>query len=149
MNLFALLLFLGAADCDATADLARIAETAPRPYEVLAVARTESTWDYERVSTAGACGMMQTLGGRYGMPGCDLIRADHRLDVLLGLAHLRYWRRNCGAAYLDAYNGGWSKCWTRRIEATEWCRESVENMNVCQSYSRKVRALERRYRRMR
>lgn len=148
--LFALLLAVGAPDDHRTEALAKAAVVAPDPYVVLAVAHVESTLgeDTSR-SSSGACCIMQLLGGRYGMPRCGLLEADAMLCVLIGISHLEWWRRQCGRSYLDAYNGGWPKCWSRELEASAWCHASEEDMNRCKSYGRKVRAKAAQLRRVR
>jgi hypothetical protein len=96
-----------------TDGMARCIADSGMPSVMLALAEVESGWRPRVRSKAGACGYWQLLGGRYGHSPCDRLIADPALACRETVEELRYWRRQCGASWLDAWNGGWRKCWAR------------------------------------
>jgi len=76
--------------------------------ELLAMAWVETRFHNDRVSEAGACCFLGVLGGRYGNPSCDRLRARPWLCVMTAQRWIAYWRHHCGKRYLDCYNKGWS-----------------------------------------
>jgi len=117
-------------------DLATAVTEYPRDeaLELLAVAWIETRYTGRR-SQAGACCWTGMLGGRYDNPSCEILEACASICLRYTSTELEYWRRHCGKAYLDAYNGGWRKCWTS--ESRKRCTSE------CESYSSRVRHLER------
>jgi len=103
------------------------------PAELLGVIYVESRYRQGKRSHAGACSYFGLLGGRYGNPTCEALEADPALACRVAVAELAYWQRHCGRAYLDAYNGGWWKCWDRAKVKGRRCK------GKCDGYAKKVR----------
>jgi len=82
------------------------------PVVAEAVAMVESTEKLRpRRSKVGACGLFQTLGGRYGNLPCPVVELFPVLSALDGARLLAYFKKHCGLEwYLPAYNGGWANC---------------------------------------
>jgi len=115
--------------------------SSPNPSLMRAIGHVESKNDVlVNPNKKGFCCAMQLAGGRYGNPTCEALEADPFLCVQTAWVELEYWKRKCGEAYLDAYNGGWRKCWTR--PERKKCEEPY-----CTSYGKTVRILEKKYRR--
>jgi len=141
MTYLAILLVLGAspADLPALDGLAQAAEAWGEPDLILAMASVESGLEPKVRSGSGACCWLGLLGGRYGNPSCKALEADTDLCVAVAMHELGEWGELCGsAAALDAYNGGWRKCWGRAGKGT-WSKCKRDG---CRSYGRKVRALQ-------
>jgi len=120
---------------------AYIAESAARhevnPYLVAAVINTESSWDPDAKSDAGAVGLMQLLSrsagdlARWGIvdgekyPVSDL--SDPRVNIEYGTAYLRYLveRYHEIEPALAAYNGGLGNA-DKWVEAGDDVRETIE-----------------------
>jgi hypothetical protein len=126
--------------------------------ELWGVSHVESRHVNGRRSGPGACCRLGILGDRYGNPSCDYLEGHPWGCVLAAQWNLEYWRRHCGAAYLDAYNGGWYKCWTNKRRET--CADPCEEMEDkterirciderCRGYGFAVRNAERRNKRRR
>jgi len=139
MILLAVLLSLGpVAPLADVAAFARACERQPRCTELAAIAWVESRFDRDVQSKAGACCYMGLLGGRYGIPSCERLIADPDLCLSEAVKHLEQWERDCGESALDAWNGGWHKCWSRKTVTGPRCK------GRCDSYSRKVRRTQAR-----
>lgn len=118
-----------------------IADSAARhkvnPYLVAAVINTESSWDPDAKSDAGAVGLMQLLSrsagdlARWGIvdgekfPVSDL--SDPRVNIEYGTAYLRYLveRYHEIEPALAAYNGGLGNA-DKWVEAGDDVRETIE-----------------------
>jgi hypothetical protein len=81
---------------------------------------------------------MGLLGGRYGHSSCKALEADPDLCLSEAVTDLEYWERECGESYLDGWNGGWHKCWSRKVVTGKRCK------GKCDSYTRKVRRYQAR-----
>lgn len=104
-----------------------------RCFELAAIASVETSFIRRKTSHKGACCYLGLLGGRYGHSTCTQLEADPALCLSEGIADLEYWERACGKSYLDAYNGGWAKCWDRPKVSGRRCS------GRCDSYMVKVR----------
>ena len=141
MILLAVLLSLGP-----TAPLADVAafalacERQPRCHELAAIAWAETGYRRHSKSSKGACCYMGILGGRYDNPTCRELEADPDLCLSVAVRELEYWQRHCGKWYLDSYNMGWRGCLSRPPKNKDDKRCTVD----CDSYTRKVRATQKR-----
>lgn len=107
---------------------------------VAAIVKTETDVVHNSRSKAGACCYGHVLGGRYPNPSCSALEQDTALCIARVVHWLEYWRSFCGAAYLDAYHGGWGKCkagwWYAKHKddpGVDWCVGEA-----CTSYGNKV-----------
>jgi hypothetical protein len=104
------------------------------PFVMLGVMHVESRYRSGPRSKAGACSYFGLLGGRYGNPPCEVLEAHPGVACQKAVEELRYWKRHCGEAYLDAYNGGWAKCWAGKHREQAKCRAEG-----CRRYGDRVR----------
>lgn len=135
MNWLAIMLALGAAPQDLP-DLSRLAaavDTAKEPAVIIAIASIESGLTPSVRSGKGACCYLGLLGGKYGHSSCKALEADPALCVAEAEAEIATWERSCAQARLDAYNGGWRKCWAGKHRKAARCHRKG-----CASYSERV-----------
>ena len=114
------------------ASFAQACQKQERWIELAAIAYVETGSRRHARSGKGACCYMGLLGGRYGLPSCKALEADPDLCLSEAVAHLEYWERHCGESYLDGWNGGWRKCWSRKEVTGSRCK------GRCDSYGQKV-----------
>lgn len=138
LTLLAAILSLTTAPLADARDFAQACVKQPRCHELAAIAYIESGYKRHSKSRKGACCYMGLLGGRYGIPSCKALEADADLCLSTAVAELEQWEKDCGESYLDAWNGGWRKCWSRKVVTGPRCK------GKCDSYSRKVRATKAR-----
>ena len=90
--------------------LAAIFKISPAIAEGVACAESSERLHPPR-SKVGACGLFQTLGGRYKNLPCPVVEAFPVISVYEGARLLAYFKWHCGPEwYLNAYNGGWTDC---------------------------------------
>jgi hypothetical protein len=104
------------ADRLATAALLAERTTNQPAFELLAISWVESRWQFNcRCSSAGACGHMGLLAGRYHNPTkaelCDEAATTwpERLSFWRGAQVLQYFKKACRGHYLCCYNQGGTK----------------------------------------
>lgn len=104
----------------------------PEPYVLLGVMHVESRYESGKRSGAGACSYFGLLGGRYGHSPCPVLEVHPEVACREAIQELARWKDACGDSYLDAYNGGWWKCWARENVKGRRC------WGRCDSYTQAV-----------
>ena len=93
---------------DAYIQAAALAYSVPAD-DLHGIAEIESKHERDpRRSSAGACGLMGVLGGRYGASSCEAMEAASWLAAFEGARRLAYFRRHCEGEPLCCYSRGWT-----------------------------------------